>query len=255
VALDRAGGPAGHIPDLGLASAAGRVPFTVAAANKLIAQVGVQISPALKTEAEIAVAHGLLQKLYKGVHTETLGAEVAYASSSRYEMRTASDRGASEPFGVASGWHLGPTGFQIDYLSAIEMPRKGQESRDITAGLCLMKQMATRHHAGALWVEVDPDMRAHYEKAGFKDFAQPHSNDPSQLTMMVLPLNNQMTARLRDDSTGLWTDHVEAWYKANWDSLKGPDAVPAREALELMRTDAAAGKRTWFQALPDGGAT
>ena len=120
-------------------------------------------------------------------------------------------------------------------------------------GQALMKQMATRHHASALWVEVDPEMRKNYEKAGFVDFATPNRDDPAQLTMMVLPLSNEMKKRLgsEEGKAKVWDEHITSWYKANWDSLKGPDAAPAQDALAKMRADLKNGQRTWFQALPE----
>jgi hypothetical protein len=69
--------------------------------------------------------------------------------------------------------------------------------------------------------------------------------------MMYLPLTKEAEQRFAKDPTGLWQDHVASWYKANWDSLSGADAAPARDALDKMNRAAANGQRVWIQALPD----
>lgn len=230
-------------------SAMARVPADGAAARKLLASVGIETSGRLTNEGDIRKAHGLLSRIYKENHTETAEAEIGYAKDSSYEIQLVKDRGRA--YGVASGWHLGKTGFQIDYLSPIEFPRKGADrSRDVAAGLALMRQMANRHHAKALWVEVDAEMRKHYEAAGFKDLAAPHPDDPAALTMMVLPLDAEFAKRIESDPKGLWMDHVRSWYAANWDDLSAPASQPARDAIAKMSAAAERGECQWIQALP-----
>jgi hypothetical protein len=228
-----------------------QVPSTGQAARAMLADVQIDTGRKLTTKEEIAPAHRLLTEKYKDSYTETLKAEVEYAKDSSYEIRLVTDKKSGEAYGVASGWHLGKTGFQIDYLSPIEFPREGQETRDVTAGLAIMRQMANRHHSSGLWVEVDEDMRKHYAAAGFKEIATPHPEDPAQLTMMYLPLTSEAKKRFEEDPNGLWKDHVQAWYAANWDSLKGPDSAEAREAIRQMHSAADNGKRVWIQKLPD----
>jgi hypothetical protein len=229
----------------------GQVPANGDAARIMLESVQIATSGKLQTRAEIAPAHKILKAKYKEDYAETLKAEVEYAKDSHYEIRLVTDKVSKEDFGVASGWHLGKTGFQIDYLSPIEWPREGNESRDVTAGLAIMRQMANRHHASGLWVEVDEEMRKHYDAAGFKVIAQPHPEDKAQLTMMYLPLTKEAEERFEKDPTGLWKDHIGAWYEANWDSLKGTDAAPARDALGKMYRAADNGQRVWIQSLPE----
>lgn len=226
-----------------------RVPADGNASRLILTTVGVTTSKRLTGAADIRVANALLSKLYKGNHTETAEAEIAYARDSRYELRLVMDqRSGGAVYGVASGWHLGKTGFQIDYLSPIEFPRGGANAqRDIAAGLALMQQMASRHHAQALWVEVDDIMRPNYEAAGFRAFARPHPSDPAGLTMMVLTLTPTSDAKLTSDPVGVWREHITTWYKSNWEDPKSPGA---RAALNAMHRDADRGELTWFQALP-----
>ena len=239
----------------GVAANLGRIPATIAGADKLLKEAKVQISEPLGrnpdpklARAELKPAHQRMSQIYRDVYSETLGAEVKYAQDRDYQMRLVSDEGG-KAFGVASGWFLGNTGFQIDYLSPIEHPRPGQEQRDVTAGLAMMRKLASSTGAGALWVEVDAKMREHYAKAGFVDLATPHSDDPAQLTMMVLPVSSKMKKALstEDGKTKVWLQHITAWYNANWED---PNAAGAKDALDKMRSDAASGRRTWFQALP-----
>ncbi len=152
---------------------------------------------------------------------------------------------------MVSGWHLGKTGFQIDYLTAIEYPRSGADrSRDVSAGLAILRQIANRHHAKALWVEVDAKMRDNYAAAGFSDFAKPDPTDPAGLTMMVLPLDAAMAQRLTHEPAAVWQEHVQSWYASNWDDLNSRAAAPARAALARMDAAAQHGECIWFQALP-----
>lgn len=262
-------GVASHfVQDQNVAAQGGQIPATNAAADRLLGSVGVRISEPLgrtaatregraatagelkASESELRPAHALLKRLYKGVYTEKVSAEATYAQDKDYQLRTLSDdQGA---YGVASGWFLGKTGFQIDYLSPIEHPRPGLEERDVTAGLAMMRKLAHAHGAQALWVEVDAEMRGHYEKAGFVDFASPQKDDPSGLTMMVLPLSAKMKGTLGTDEgkAKVWAEHITAWYEANWADHGGVGAPGAQEALEKMRADLGRGERTWFQALP-----
>jgi hypothetical protein len=235
----------------GVGQSLGQVPANGEIARSMLEAVQIETTPKLTTQAEIRPVHALLKAFYKADYAEKLSSQVEYAKDSSYEIRGVRDKTHGEIYGVASGWHLGKTGFQIDYLSPIEFPREGAESRDVTAGLALMRQMASRHHSTGLWVEVDEEMRKHYDQAGFKVIATPHPEDPAQLTMMYLPLTKEAKKRFEKDPTGLWQDHIKAWYKANWDSLKGPDAEPARDALAKMNAAAANGQRVWVQALPD----
>lgn len=249
------GGVTAYLKSQGVAAQLGRIPATTAAANKLLTEVKIQISEPLGrssdpklARAELKPAHQRMSQIYRDVYSETLGAEVKYAQDRDYQMRLVSDEGG-KAFGVASGWFLGHTGFQIDYLSPIEHPRPGQERRDVTAGLAMMRKLASSTGANALWVEVDAKMREHYAKAGFVDLATPHLDDPAQLTMMVLPVSAKLKKALstEDGKTKVWLEHITAWYNANWDD---PNAAGAKEALDKMRADAASGRRTWFQALP-----
>jgi hypothetical protein len=249
------GGPSAFLANADVAAQVGRMPGTTAAADKLLKEVKIQISEPLGrnpdpklARAELKPAHQQMSQIYRDVYSETLGAEVKYAQDRNYQMRSVSDEGG-KAFGVASGWFLGGTGFQIDYLSPIEHPRPEQEQRDVTAGLAMMRKLASSTGAGALWVEVDAKMREHYVKAGFVDLAAPHTDDPAQLTMMVLPVSPKMKKALstEDGKTQVWLQHITAWYNANWED---PNAAGAKDALDKMRSDAASGKRTWFQALP-----
>lgn len=195
--------------------------------------------------AELRAAHKFLGQTYKGDYTEKLASQLEYLKDSGYELARISDKNG--PMGIASGWHLGKTGFQIDYLSLMEFPRDG--SRDVAAGLAIMRLMASRHHAQALWVEVDPEMRAHYEKAGFQSIASP--GGPEKLEMMVFAFpGTDVARRLEENPASLWKDHVDAWYDANWAHLPREQRSEGEKARAEIKAAADRGDMIWIQTLP-----
>jgi hypothetical protein len=239
----------------GKSAAAHLVPASPDEARETLKRLGYEtskrISPKAAEEgldaaqlAQVQDAHAFLQKTYKDDYAEKLESQLEYLKDSSYELTRVSDK--SGAMGIASGWHLGKTGFQIDYLSPMEFPREG--SNDVQAGLSLMRLMASRHHASALWVEVDSDMKAHYAKAGFKTIAQP--GGPEGLEMMVLPLTKEAKARVKDDPKGLWKDHVDSWYDANWGHLEGSARKEGDAARDQIKGAADRGQMIWIQALP-----
>lgn len=224
----------GHAKGIGV----GEIPANVEIARALLMAVHIQAQGTV----DIAQAQKLIDRLYKDLHVDTLKANG--------DVHLVRDLISKEDYAIATGMHLGKTGYQIDFLSPIEHPRPDHQSRDVSAGLALIRETIARHDAQSLWVEVDDSMHKHYENAGFKVIAQPHPTDPSQLMMLHLPLTKDSKRRFERDTFKLWREHVQAWYQANWDPLHGVHALPAREAIARMNEAADRGERLWIQKRP-----